>query len=383
MQLTVVTDSDLVLPIECGSADTVGALKTKINDQIGLPVTQQILLFQGKQLTDGETVSGIGAADGDVLMLHQGQPAPTANEGHGPAATGGLSAQGFIDRVRDNPQLLGQLVQGNPELAEAVRTNDISRVETIITQARERESQRQQELAQLYLNPMDVESQRKIEELIQQKNIEENFHQAIEHTPEFFGSVTMLYVNMVVNNVPVQAFVDTGAQMTIMSQDFAEKCSLTRLIDKRFSGMAFGVGQSRIVGQVHQAPLQVAGEFIASSLIVLEQSQGPPFIFGLNNLIRHQCMVDLKAMKLIFGSINVEVPFLVEHEIEELKETRSGTGMGSSSSQPNEPSNAAPSTVPEEKIQRLMSLGFDRQRCIEALQMAGGNEDIAVDILFR
>jgi DNA damage-inducible protein 1 len=47
----------------------------------------------------------------------------------------------------------------------------------------------------------------------------------------------MLYVNMEVNGVPVKAFVDSGAQMTIMTQEFASKCYLTRLLDKRFQGV--------------------------------------------------------------------------------------------------------------------------------------------------
>jgi len=382
MQLSVITESDLIITIECASEDTAAVLKARVAAQTGLREERQILLFQGRAIGDNETVAGIGALDGDVLMLQEA-PAAAPSGGRMSDAFGRLSAQDFMDNVRRNPQLLGQLAAGNPELAEAIRSNDASRVEAIVTQAREREARRQQDLAQLYLNPMDVESQRKIEELIQQKNIEENFHQAIEHTPEIFGSVTMLYVNMEVNGIPVQAFVDTGAQMTIMNQNFAEKCSLTRLIDKRFSGMAFGVGQSKIVGQIHQAPLKVAGEYIASSLIVLEQDRGPPFIFGLNNLIRHQCMVDLKAMKLIIGSINVEVPFLVEHEINKADEGLPGSGKDSSPALPNQQSNTPAAPVSEEKIQRLMALGFERQACIQALQAANGNEEIAVDFLFH
>ena len=66
------------------------------------------------------------------------------------------------------------------------------------------------------------------------------------------GHIDMLYVKLEVNGVPVKAFVDSGAQMTIMTQEFAEKCFLTRLIDKRFHGTAQGVGSAPIIGRIHQ-----------------------------------------------------------------------------------------------------------------------------------
>jgi len=68
-----------------------------------------------------------------------------------------------------------------------------------------------------------------------------------------FGTVCMLYINASINKVPIQAFVDSGAQSTVMSIACAERCGVMRLVDTRFAGMAVGVGTSKIVGRVHAA----------------------------------------------------------------------------------------------------------------------------------
>jgi len=68
-----------------------------------------------------------------------------------------------------------------------------------------------------------------------------------------------------VNGVPVKAFVDSGARETIMTQECASKCYLTRLLDMRFAGMAVGVGSSSILGKIHRADLKVKERLIDRS----------------------------------------------------------------------------------------------------------------------
>lgn len=63
--------------------------------------------------------------------------------------------------------------------------------------------------------PLDVDIQRRIEQLIRERRIDENMSHAMEYHPEAFASVTMLYVPCQVNGIPLSAFVDCGAQMTI------------------------------------------------------------------------------------------------------------------------------------------------------------------------
>ncbi len=88
---------------------------------------------------------------------------------------------------------------------------------------------------------------------------------AMEYYPETFGQVTMLYVACEVNNFPIKAFVDSGAQTTIMSLSCARNCNLEHLIDKRWSGMAYGVGTQKIIGRIHQAQLKLGNTAIPAS----------------------------------------------------------------------------------------------------------------------
>jgi hypothetical protein len=134
----------------------------------------------------------------------------------------------------------------------------------------------------------------------------------MEHTPEVFGRVVMLYVPMQVNGRPLQAFVDSGAQTSIMSVACAEQCGIMRLIDRRYAGIAKGVGQARILGRVHQAPCVIGGKHIAMSFTILEQPD-MQFLFGLDQLKHHQACIDLE--KNVLRIQGEEIPFLAEKDL--------------------------------------------------------------------
>lgn len=77
---------------------------------------------------------------------------------------------------------------------------------------------------ELSKDPMNPDYQRMVEERINQENIDKNMEFANEYIPEVFGRVNMLYIKASVNKVPIQAFVDSGAQSTIMSESLANRC---------------------------------------------------------------------------------------------------------------------------------------------------------------
>ncbi|KAF2544492.1 hypothetical protein F2Q68_00032813 [Brassica cretica] len=201
----------------------------------------------------------------------------------------------------------------DPELAQVISGSDLNKLQDVLRSRHQQRSvaqrQKEEELALLYADPFDVEAQKKIEAAIRQKGIDENWEAALEHNPEGFARVIMLYVDMEVNGIPLKAFVDSGAQSTIISKSCAERCGLLRLMDQRYKGIAQGVGQTEILGRIHVAPIKIGKNFYPCSFIVLD-SPNMEFLFGLDMLRKHQCTIDLKDNVLTVGGGEVSVPFL-------------------------------------------------------------------------
>lgn len=240
-------------------------------------------------------------------------------------------AQTLLAISRADPTALATLRAQNPRLAEALNEGDEHKLTEIVKQALEgkekAEAERARRLATIASDPLSVESQRLLEEEAHQQTIDDQLTYAQEHLPETFGHVVMLYVPIEVNGTEIKAFVDSGAQSTIMSRRFAEKCNLLRQVDKRFYGVAHGVGQSQILGRIHTAQMKIKDRFYPASITVLEDDK-MDFLLGLDMLRRHQMCIDLS--KNVLRIDDLEVSFLSEKD---LKDVHPLTETSSSSSQ--------------------------------------------------
>jgi DNA damage-inducible protein 1 len=123
---------------------------------------------------------------------------------------------------------------------------------------------------------------------------------------------TRLYVQVEVNGKSVPAVVRTGAQVTLMSAEYASQCNITRLIDRRYNGTIEGVGAETLIGRVHSVQIKVGNIFRACSLTIIAGNHIGLHL-GLDILQRYQASIDLRRNVLVIQ--NQAIRFLSEDEI--------------------------------------------------------------------
>ncbi|KAK1748180.1 aspartic peptidase, DDI1 family, partial [Skeletonema marinoi] len=244
----------------------------------------------------------------------------------------------ILTNTSRHPNLLKELNYHNPTMYKKLMSanNDIAKMANIwrettmkSTTARflQHHSQQSKEMEmrqRLQRDPMDAEANKYFGEKIREENVQRQYEQMMEDYPESMGRVLMLYINCLVNEKPLQVFVDSGAQSTIMSSECADRLGLLHLVDKRFEGVAVGVGTGKILGKIHVVELTIGGYAFPCSITVMDSESGlgdknMDCLFGLDMLKRHRCCIDLAKNALVFPlgltGESMEAPFLHEKDL--------------------------------------------------------------------
>ncbi|PLW15528.1 hypothetical protein PCANC_14522 [Puccinia coronata f. sp. avenae] len=363
MHLTFIIDNqEDPFGIDVDSSITIEDLSGLIEIELRIPSLEQQIFLRGTRLQHPShtSLADCGITTDEIMELKRAKPSSYSQQNslhsRTPPIAGGNIAND-IDRMRlqmlGDPALMAQLRSSNPELANAAERSPERFAELMRAFQQEQQTnarRRRQDEELLHSDPFDIEAQRRIEEHIRQERVWENMQHAIEFSPESFGRVTMLYVDVEVNGHPVKAFVDSGAQMTIMSPNCAQATGIMRLIDERFSGIARGVGTAKILGRVHSAQMKISDLHLPCSFTIME-GKGVDLLFGLDMLKRHQAIIDLSKNALIIQG--KEVRFLSEHELPE--SAKDSAHEGEETSTETEGTSKKGSLLLEDNSQRVIA----------------------------
>lgn len=245
----------------------------------------------------------------------------------------------ILSNTSRHPNILKELNYHNPQVCkklQSVPNGDISKMAEIWRQTMMKsttsrflkthlEKSKEMEMRNtLHSNPMDADANKYFGNKIRLENVQRQYEQMMEGYPESMGRVLMLYMNCLVNKKPLQVFVDSGAQSTIMSSACADRLGLLHLVDDRFHGVAVGVGTGKIMGKIHMVELTIGGYDFPCSITVMDSEAGlgdtnMDCLFGLDMLKRHRCCIDLgkNVLRFTLGAAGetMEAPFLHEKDL--------------------------------------------------------------------
>jgi len=121
------------------------------------------------------------------------------------------------------------------------------------------------------------------------------------------------------NSICVEMMVDTGAQHSVVSYSLAQELGLSDSIDRRYQGVASGVGRAKILGLIRNVVCELGHVEFLMDFSVLETTAGQGgdklLLLGLDLMRKYKCIVDLERQTLIFGGKDgVEVSMLPPDE---------------------------------------------------------------------
>lgn len=222
------TDSGAITTVTAEQHDTTASLSATVVQAFQIPEGQQEFLFNEKPIPQDATFQSTGIGDGDLIIVNR-KPLPNTSSASNNDFTMGRAvfegSGNMLDRIRNDPTVMNPFRQRFPEMYERLQRRDPQAELALLEYFQSAVLTASPFLASLlnqpgrnsarntrddrHIDPMSIEGQRAIEAQIRKENISQNMAAALEHNPESFGAVVMLYLNCKINVTPnVIALID-------------------------------------------------------------------------------------------------------------------------------------------------------------------------------
>lgn len=348
--ITISDENDIIASMDVHEEMNIATIVCIIENDYKLNMNTHELIYNGKPVNLCDTLKSLQIKEGDLLFIRKKLLLPpqdianlmkhlgdgmnnltvsedaknkTTSEKRGMSLLNmEISAEHVNNEVekilscRENrPFMLGIKLR-DKGLYEAIVQGNVESIRNYVKQdmeQRKAEFERQQRLyIEAATNPLTEEAQKFIAESIRNNQIRANYEMSRAYLPESVRNVCMLYIPIELHKTKLKAFIDSGAQSSLISKRCAEKCNILHFMDTNFSSIAIGLGIQKTLGRVHWIDIKVGTKKDFTSLTVIENST-IDFILGLDLLKYFKCCINLKENVLMVGE--EKIPFLDEKEI--------------------------------------------------------------------
>lgn len=117
----------------------------------------------------------------------------------------------------------------------------------------------------------------------------------------------LVYLKAEYNDIAFKIMIDSGAQVSIMSESMMKTLELEHYLDKRTQGVAHGVGTSKILGSIIGCNLKLNNKFyLPVNFKVIENSDPNIVLLGVDFLYTYNCMFNFKDKVIEMNDIKLK-----------------------------------------------------------------------------
>ncbi|TNJ30712.1 DDI1-like DNA-damage inducible protein [Giardia muris] len=143
--------------------------------------------------------------------------------------------------------------------------------------------------------------------------IKQDLEEVSSYYPELLVNYhPSIYTRVKIHEKEVVCVIDSGCEISTMSLRTAQDCGLEEHIDRRYQGLARGVGKANIVGMIHLALVSIGTEHFVTNFVVLETDVDT--LIGMSFIRMYRAIIDMKTLQFIVGESALPIMPLTEVE---------------------------------------------------------------------